>query len=643
MQRPKPVLPVAGEHNTLITSALPYVNNIPHLGNLIGSVLPADTFARYCRARGRRTLFICGSDQYGTASEAKAVAEGVSPADLCAKYHDIHEDIYKWFRIQFDIFGQTPTPQQTQIVQDVFLRLWANGCIEERETEQPFCPVHSSFLADRFIEGECSICGYSDARGDQCDKCGNLLDPLEPESAPATDTSQQSEQDAATVLKATGWLLNPRCKLDGAKPERRKTKHLFLRLDTLSGDIVSWFDTIKSGFSANAISITQSWIDKGLQPRAITRDLRWGVPIPAVEGLSDEEYAKKVFYVWFDACIGYVSITKCYTDENIDGDNWEQWWKNPKDVELFQFMGKDNVPFHSIIFPSSQIGTQENWTKVRHLSATDYLNYEGGKFSKSRGIGVFGNDAKNTGIDADIWRCYLLSRRPETGDTEFKWDEFIATNNNDLLKNLGNYVQRVLKFCHAKMGGVVPKYEVLESHKSEVNALLRTHIAHLDAIKLRLGLATIFHISALGNKFLQDNKLDNRLFTEEPERCGTVIGTALNQIHLLASILSPYMPKTADSIFEQLGVDPIAQIPDTWNVSALPPGHVLGEPKTLFTMIPAAKLDEWTDAYGGDELRKMKILDAEKVAAKKAAKKKEKEERQQRKSGTVLPLHTKEA
>jgi methionyl-tRNA synthetase len=305
--------------------------------------------ANYCRARGLRTLFVCGSDQYGTASEARAAAEGVSPATLCAKYHTLHHDIYQWFRMQFDVFGQTPTPQQTQIVQDVFRRLCANGFIEERETEQPFCPVHSSFLADRFIEGECSICGYTDARGDQCDQCGNLLDPLEPESRPATDAQQQREPEGDTILKATGWLLNPRCKLDGATPERRKTKHLFLRLDTLTEDIITWFDTVKSagGFSANAVAITQSWIDKGLQPRAITRDLRWAVPIPTVEGLSEKEYENKVFYVWFDAPLGYISITKSYTDEDLDSKDWERWWRNPKDVELFQFMER-TVPFYTL-------------------------------------------------------------------------------------------------------------------------------------------------------------------------------------------------------------------------------------------------------------------------------------------------------
>lgn len=630
-----PVLPVPGERNILITSALPYSNATPHLGNLIGSTLSGDTAARFFRARGLRTLYVCGTDQYGTASETKAFEEGVDPATLCAKYHKIHKDIYDWFRIDFDIFGQTPTPQHTQIVQDIFRKLWANGFIEERETVQPYCQVHSGFLADRFVEGECSLCHAPDARGDQCDSCGQLMDPFEPKSTNSPEAPEDGENAGA---KATGWLLNPRCKLDGAKPEKRNTKHLFLRLDSLADKIVTWFNNASQGWTANAVTITQSWIDKGLHPRAITRDLRWGVPIPHVEGLNSEDYASKVFYVWFDACIGYPSITKNYTDGgNIDGRNWEQWWKNPKEVELYHFLGKDNVSFHSIVFPGSQIGSGDNWTQVRHISATEYLGYEGGKFSKSKGVGVFGNSARDTGIDADIWRYYLLSRRPESGtDTEFKWEEFISVNNNDLLKNIGNLVNRVIKFCHAKMEGVVPHYTVSEEHQSNVNILLTTYITRLETMKLRLGLSTILQISALGNKFLQDNKLDNRLFAENPELCFNVVGTALNHIHLLANLLSPFMPKTAESILEQLGVESVPKIPDTWAADTLAEGHALGEPRPLFSKIPAEKLEEWQKAYSGGAVRKQKGPEPEKAAVKKAAKKEKREKNQRIKETSML-------
>ncbi|KAK4460325.1 putative methionyl-tRNA synthetase, cytoplasmic [Cladorrhinum samala] len=631
----KPTLPVPGKDNILITSALPYVNNVPHLGNIIGSVLSADVFARFCRARGLPTIYICGSDEYGTATETKALSEGVTPEALCAKYHAIHKEIYDWFRIEFDKFGRTPTSEHKEIVQDIFIKLWKNGFIEERETTQAYCPQHNSFLADRFVEGECSICGDKGARGDQCDACGNLLDPLEP------DRDASGEQET----KATGWLINPRCKLDDATPERRKTKHLYLRLDLLQSELTPWIEAAEKNWSSNCISITHSWLDQGLKPRGITRDLKWGVKIPeGLEGLSDEAYAQKVFYVWFDACIGYPSITKTYTDAgNPSGNSWEKWWKNPEDVSLYQFMGKDNVPFHSIIFPASQIGTRDPWTKVKHFSTTEYLNYEGGKFSKSKGVGVFGNNARDTGIDPDIWRYYLLSRRPESSDSEFKWEEFVDANNNDLLKNLGNLCQRVIKFAQAKLDSKIPEYDLskfpaLLQHKDEVNKLLEEYIANLKGLKLRSGLATIMLISGLGNKLLQDNKLSNQLIAEEPERCNAVVGIALNHIHLLANLLTPYMPGKSQSILKQLGlkseseeaVIPVS-IPDVWEADALKPGHVLGAPELLFSNIPAAKIEEWREAYGGEELRKLKEIEAQKAAAKKAAREAEKEKKKLKK------------
>ncbi|KAF3391076.1 putative methionine--tRNA ligase, cytoplasmic [Talaromyces pinophilus] len=651
MAAKEPTLPIPGERNILITSALPYVNNVPHLGNIIGSVLPADVFARYNRARGFPTLYICGSDEYGTATETKALEEGVTPEELCAKYHKIHKGIYDWFNIEFDIFGRTPTAHQTKIVQDVFRGLWDNGYIEERETTQPYCPVegHATFLADRFVEGECSICGDPGARGDQCDKCGNLLDPLEPDAKEGGEESEEQDVEA----RATGWLINPRCKLDGATPEKRKTKHLYLRLDALKDKIVPWFEKVskENDWSINTSSIVQSWIDRGLKPRAITRDIKWGVPIPTgIEGLDEEAYKNKVFYVWFDACIGYVSITANYTDgDNLEGKKWEQWWKDPEQVSLFQFMGKDNVPFHSIIFPGSQLGSGMKWTQVHKISATEYLNYEGGKFSKSKGVGVFGTSAKDTGIDPDIWRFYLLSRRPESSDTEFKWDEFVSTNNNELLKNLGNLVARVTKFCIAKMDGTVPAYSdeaakaVLTEHENQVNTFLTSYTTSMDATKMRAALNDIMHISSLGNKLLQDNKLDNRLFTEEPDRCAAVINIALNHIHLLASLVSPFMPSTSKSIFEQLGAQPEARIPEKWVTDVLKPGHKLGESKLLFSLIPTAKIEEWREAFGGEEVKRQKALEAEKAAAKKLAKEKEKEKKRLKKEAAAKEAAAKKA
>ncbi|KAF4464579.1 methionyl-tRNA synthetase [Fusarium albosuccineum] len=566
----QPVLPVPGKRNILITSALPYVNNVPHLGNIIGSVLSGDVFARYCRARGANTLYVGGTDEYGTTTEARALVENCTPQELCDKYHAIHADVYKWFDISFDIFGRTTTKLQTEITQAIFLKLSENGFLKERTTTQLYCEEHHSFLADRFVEGECPYCGYADARGDQCDQCGRILDPLD--------------------------LKSPRCKVDGATPVTRETKHIFLELDKLQPELERFFqDSATEGtWSANGKHITSAWLKKGLQPRSITRDLEWGteVPLPG--------YEQKVIYSWFDACIGYVSITAAYTDQ------WEQWWRNPENVKLHQFLGKDNVVYHSVIFPGSQIGTRETWTKLHHLSTTDYLTYEGGKFSKSRGVGVFGDSAQKTGVPSDIWRYYLLSHRPETGDSEFTWDSFISSNNNILLNNLGNFVSRVLKFINSRhYNNIVPDWTrytepSFGALKEEINKLLAEYIHDLDAVKLRPALLTVFLISQSGNTFLQTNKLGNNLIESEPTKCAAIIGLAVNLVHLLGSIVAPYLPATAKSIQTQLRVEPCL-IPDHWDVDAIKPGHEIGKAEYLFSRIKPEKAEEWRSLFGSEE------------------------------------------
>lgn len=307
-----------------------------------------------------------GTDEYGTTSEARALVEKCTPQQLCDKYHAIHAAVYSWFNISFDIFGRTTTQLQTEITQGIFLKLNQNGFLKERITTQLYCQQHHSFLADRFVEGECPLCGYADAHGDQCDSCGQLLDPLD--------------------------LKHPRCKIDGDTPITKDTKHMFLELDKLQPEIDAFFQqsATNGAWSNNGKEITSAWLKEGLKPRSITRDMKWGTQVP-LPGYED-----KVIYSWFDACIGYVSITAEYTDQ------WRQWWCNPDDVQLYQFIGKDNVAYHSVMFAGSQIGTRDTWTKLHHLSTTEYLTYEGGKFSKSRGTGVFGDSAQATGVPPDV-------------------------------------------------------------------------------------------------------------------------------------------------------------------------------------------------------------------------------------------------
>ncbi|CAG8012690.1 unnamed protein product [Penicillium salamii] len=615
-----PILPKEGERNILITSALPYVNNVPHLGNVVGSVLSADVFSRYdstprryeCakliksryhKACGRPTLYICGTDEYGTATETKALEEKLSPEDLCAKYNKIHQEVYEWFNIGFDHFGRTPTQKHTDISQSIFKRLYDNGYLGEQTAEQPFCEKHGSFLADRYVEGECPRCHYDDARGDQCDKCGHLLDPFD--------------------------LINPRCKLDGAAPIRRETKHIHLLLDKLQPQLEKWVHPAieKGNWPKNSRVITESWLKEGLKGRGITRDLKWGVPVPL------EGFENKVLYVWFDACIGYPSITANYTDD------WEKWWRNPEDVQLWQFMGKDNVPFHSVIFPSTQIGTGDKWTMLHHLSTTEYLNYEGGKFSKSRGVGVFGTNAKETGVSADVWRYYLLKNRPETSDTQFEWQPFVDANNSELLAKYGNLVNRVIKLVTASYGSVIPEFTVPESFNpflEEVTGHLRQYNEEMEGAHLRAGVVTAMRIAEAGNGLIQANRLDNKLIAEEPERAAAVVGTVLNLIHLLSAVFTPYMPASSKSILEQLNA-PLLYIPhgdqlkEKWQPTSLKAGHKIGKAAYLFTRIDPKKADEWRELFGGSQAdRKKKEEEAAKLAAKKAAAKAKKKEKKEK-------------
>ena len=514
--------------------------------------------------------------------------EKCTPQQLCDKYHVIHAAVYDWFNIDFDIFGRTPTKLQTEITQDIFLKLYRNGFLEERVTSQLYCEQHQSFLADRFVEGECPICGYADAHGDQCDSCGQLLDSLD--------------------------LKSPRCKVDGSTPITKDTKHMFLELDKLQPEVDTFFQesASKGAWSSNGKEITSSWLKEGLKPRSITRDMKWGteVPLPG--------YENKVIYPWFDACIGYVSITAHYTDQ------WQQWWRNPDEVQLYQFIGKDNVAYHSVMFPGSQIGTRDTWTKVHHLATTEFLTYEGGKFSKSRGTGVFGDSAQKTNVPSDVWRYYLLAHRPETSDSEFNWDEFIISNNNILLKNLGNFVSRVVKFVNSKhFNRIVPNYTtyhdpLFDTWKEEINVLLTQYIRNLEAVKIRAALSKVLQISQQGNILLQSNTLNNKLAENEPSKCAALIGLALNLIHLLSSVIAPYMPDSATLINTQLRADPLP-IPDHWTADSIKPGHEIGQAAYLFTTIKPEKGEEWREMFGSRKVKKLKEDEAIQKATKKAA------------------------
>ncbi|RKO99392.1 hypothetical protein CXG81DRAFT_14581 [Caulochytrium protostelioides] len=580
------------DRNVLITSALPYVNNVPHLGNIIGSTLSADAYARFSRLRNRPTLYVCGTDEYGTATETKALQDGTTCQALCDKYHRLHAGVYQWFNISFDTFGRTTTPHQTAIVQDIFKKLDARGHIQAKDMTQLYCETHKSFLADRFVGGTCPHCKSNDAKGDQCDGCGKLLNAVELiDPKCSVCTGKNSQLPPGTVVPP---------------PILRDSAHLFLNLTQAEEEVTKWIrhSSVKGGWSTNSIQITENWLKEGLKPRCITRDLSWGVPVPED---TRPGFEKKVFYVWFDAPIGYPSITAGYTAQ------WEKWWKDPEHVQLYQFMGKDNVPFHTVLFPSSLLGTGENWTMLHHLSTTDYLQFEGSKFSKSRGVGVFGDTVMTSGVPPDVWRYFLLSNRPETGDSNFTWAAFALANNSELLANLGNFVNRVMRFVDAKYDGVVPPCTPAEpEHQlaAQVDDLVRQYVNDLEHVKIRSGIETAMRVSAAGNAYLQHVGMDGKLLANHRERCDTVVATALNLAHLIASLVFPYLPNTAEAICRQLNVplsNALATWPQTPRDTAEPPhpfpqalaaGHVLREPEYLFTRIDTEKLDYLMKTFG---------------------------------------------
>ena len=503
----------------LITSALPYVNNVPHLGNVIGCVLSADVYARFCRAMRYETLYICATDEYGTATENKARQEGVTPKEICDKYHKIHKRIYKEFNIAFDFFGRTSDPEQTEVVQQIFAELEKNEMVEEQETAQTYCQHDQMFLADRFVEGDCPFCGYDGARGDQCDQCGKLLQPTE--------------------------LKNPKCQICGNTPTERKTKHLYINLPKLEPQIKSFQEasSLKGKWSNNAIGVSKSWLERGLLPRPITRDLKWGIPVPR------SGYENKVFYVWFDAPIGYISATKKYLP-----DTWEHWWKKPEETQLYQFMGKDNVPFHTVIFPATLLGTKQNWTMLHHINTTEYLNYENQKFSKSRNTGIFANQVIETGIHVDLWRFYLLHNRPEKSDSNFSWDGFIEDINSNFIDNIGNLLNRVLVFFNRYFEGKLEQSTLTEKHQAFLDEVLTDEkeiIASFENVSIRETLNKILALGRKGNKYFQDSAPWASIKTDS-ELTKATLSTLIYLSRDIGILLFPYMPETSAKILSMI-------------------------------------------------------------------------------------------
>ena len=565
----------------LITSAIPYINGIKHLGNLIGSQLPADLFARYQRARGNEVLFLCSTDEHGTPAELAAAKAGKPVAEYCAEMHAIQANIAKGFGLSFDHFGRSSSPQNHKLTQHFAGRLDAADLIREVNEKQVYSNADGRFLPDRYIEGTCPNCGYDKARGDQCENCTKQLDPTD--------------------------LINPRSAISGSTDlEVRETKHLFLRQSAMKDRLDDWINS-KTDWPVLTTSIAKKWLHDGdgLQDRGITRDLDWGIPVkkgdadwPGMEG--------KVFYVWFDAPIEYIACAGEWTEATgRDASEWERWWRTDKgadDVTYTQFMGKDNVPFHTLSFPATIIGSGEPWKLVDYIKSFNYLNYDGGQFSTSQGRGVFMDQALEI-LPADYWRWWLLSNCPESSDSEFTWENFQSGVNKDLADVLGNFVSRITKFCRSKFGEEVPAGGTFgpdeEALIAELTTRLRAYEGFMEAMEVRKSAQELRAIWAAGNEYLQ-SVAPWSTFKEDPEKAAAQVRMGLNLIRFYAVLSAPFIPTASArmlSAMNTLDTDWPTDVAEA--LSALPAGHAFTVPEVLFAKITDDQREEWQARFSG--------------------------------------------
>ncbi|MFF7022515.1 methionine--tRNA ligase [Streptomyces klenkii] len=565
----------------LITSALPYINGIKHLGNMVGSMLPADVYARYLRQTGRETLYICATDEHGTPAELGAKELGLPVAEFCAKQHDAQKAIYDGFALSFDYFGRSSSPENREITQHFARQLQKNGFIEERSIRQVYSLADGRFLPDRYIVGTCPHCGYDKARGDQCENCTRVLDP--------TDLI-----DARSAISGSSEL------------EVRETKHLFLLQSKLQGEVEAWIDEHGKDWPVLASSIARKWLTEGLNDRAITRDLDWGVPVPA-DTWPELAAEGKVFYVWFDAPIEYIGATKEWAAQDPENRDWKSWWYEASDVRYTQFMGKDNVPFHTVMFPATQLGVREPWKKVDYVKAFNWLNYYGGKFSTSQKRGVFTHDALEL-LPADYWRYFMMANAPESDDTSFTWELFSATVNKDLADVLGNFVNRVLSFSKKRFGDTVPAgAEAGEAETAlgrEIAQLLQEYEEHMEAMQFRKAAQALRALWSAGNSYLETKAPWLEIKTD-PEAAALTLRTAMNLIHLYSVISEPFIPQSASAMRLAFG---LADDTKTWvtadearSLSFVPAGTSFEVPPVLFAKITEDDLAAYRERFGGGE------------------------------------------
>lgn len=531
----------------LVAVAWPYASGSRHLGHLAGAYLPADVYARFQRLRGNRVLMVSGSDVHGTPITVRADSEGVTPQDIVDRYHAEFVSQWEALGINWDLYTSTGTANHAEVTQDVFMRLLEKGHIDRRTSEQYYDPQDQRFLPDRYIEGTCPHCSYGEARGDQCDNCGRTLD--------ATD------------------LIDPRSKITGASPELRETEHFYLRLSDFGDQLGTWLDG-RQGWRPHVLNFSKGWIEEGLHDRAITRDMEWGVELPV-----DDLGPGKRIYVWFDAVIGYLSAAKEWAAAQGTPDAWREWWEND-DAEAVYFIGKDNVPFHVIIWPAMLLG-YGGLNLPTNVPANQYVTFKGGKASASRGIGLT-IEAGLEQFQPDALRYALAASFPEQSDTEISVEEIARRVNEELVATWGNLVNRVLSMVHKNCDGAVPEPGTLaaddEALLGEIDAFIDTAATQIEAVELRAALRTGMDGAQATNQYLNATE-PWKLAKSDPARATTVLHTALSAINGVRVMLAPYLPFTGDMLSDVLG--PV----DAWQRVPLVAGSPIPKPKPLFAKI----------------------------------------------------------
>ncbi|MEU6288518.1 methionine--tRNA ligase [Streptomyces sp. NPDC046988] len=565
----------------LITSALPYINGIKHLGNMVGSMLPADVYSRYLRQRGHEVLYICATDEHGTPAELAAKERGVPVDEFCASAHDAQKAVYDGFALAFDYFGRSSSQQNVEITQHFARKLNENGFIEERAIRQVYSPADGRFLPDRYVEGTCPHCGYDKARGDQCENCTRVLDPTD--------------------------LIEPRSAISGSTDlEVRETKHLFLLQSKLQHEVEEWVARHEEEWPQLAASIARKWLNEGLHDRAITRDLDWGVPVPA-DTWPDLAAEGKVFYVWFDAPIEYIGATKEWADQDPENRDWKSWWYDADDtVRYTEFMAKDNVPFHTVMFPATELGVREPWKKVDYVKAFNWLTYYGGKFSTSQKRGVFTDQALDI-LPADYWRYFLIANAPESDDSSFTWEHFTATVNKDLADTLGNFVNRVLSFSKKRFGEAVPAGgepgEAETRLGTEIATLLAEYEAQMEALQFRKAAAALRALWSAGNSYLEEKAPWLEIKTDK-DGAALTLRTAMNLIHLYAVVSEPFIPGSAAAMRQAFSLE---EDTATWitpdearALTTVAAGTPFTVPPVLFAKLTDDDLDAYKERFGGE-------------------------------------------